>query len=339
MNNVEMGLGVSGESVGGMSMERYLISKLPAWFDLVRIHNVPIPLACAVAGAYAAPAELGWPWLGLGLASLLGCAATQAFNDYEDRNVDKQNASFRPIPSGRLSPRTVLIGGYASTIAFAAITFWLEPWAVLPVIGVFATTRYYSRLKQSSLIHHLLLPSALSFMPILGSLVVHHEVLPLAIVAAVSIFLLDVNMNIVGTFKDLWDGSAKERVLPVVWGARPAITVALVTGVLGALIPMAAIVAGWMAPHALLPLGLGLLLTVRSRLRLYRTPSAKVGYSAFKSGRLTEYLSFPAVMAGVMPFGFSLMVIVTLTMTAFLTQALIPEARIPDVEYPHHAAV
>lgn len=301
-----------------------------AWFDLLRVFNVPIPLAGMLVGAHSATRSLDVPlWGCLIAAAVLGCAATQAFNDFEDRHVDATNAPFRPLPSGRLSARAVLLGGYVLTLGWALLSVAIEPWAALVVLAAHALTRHYSRLKRMTLAHHVLLPAALGLMPVYGSLMAGHTVTPLAMVVGASIFLIDVNMNIVGTFKDLWDGAEREPVLPMVIGARPAVTVALVAGVVGIAVQVAAVLAGLCGRVALLPLALGLWLTMRSRLALRSTPNAEVGYAALKSGRLTECLCFPAALAGLLPFWHAGAILSGLTFFALYAQEMIPEARLP----------
>jgi hypothetical protein len=49
-------------------------------------------------------------------------------------------------------------------------------------------------------------------------------------------------MNIVGSFKDLWDDSVHERVAPVVFGARPAVLIALASSLVGIGVQTAAVV-------------------------------------------------------------------------------------------------
>jgi hypothetical protein len=78
----------------------------------------------------------------------------------------------------------------------------------------------------------------------------------------------------------------------------------------------------------LLPLSIGALLTVHSRVRLLRWPSAAVGYAALKSGRLTECMCFPALLAGLLPITTSLTIIFGLTTFALVGEALLPEARL-----------
>ena len=80
-------------------------------------------LACgAVAGA---PAGKSFAWLsvaaGMVLAGPLVCGASQAANDWFDRDVDAINEPGRPIPSGRVPGRWGL--GVAISISLAALAF------------------------------------------------------------------------------------------------------------------------------------------------------------------------------------------------------------------------
>jgi 4-hydroxybenzoate polyprenyltransferase len=194
---------------------------------------------------------------------------------------------------------------------------------------MFAFTRKYSALKKITVLHHVLMPAALALTPVYGSLIVHGSVLPLAWVSSVAILLGDINMNVVGAFKDLWDDSAKERVLPLVIGPRPSIVVALLAGVGACAAQIGAIAWGWASAGALVPIAIALALTVWSRIRLYREPSAKVGYASLKAGRLSECFGFPALIAGVLPLGHALALILGLVLLAWVTQTLISENILP----------
>lgn len=307
-----------------------MLSSARAWFDLIRVYNVPVPLCGMLVGAHAVDANLGWgDWLTLIVSALLGCTATQAFNDYEDREVDALNAGFRPLPAGRLRPQTVLRGGWLAAIAWALLAGWSEPRAALIVFATIAMTRHYSRFKRWSLIHHVLLPAALGLMPAYGALIVGGSVPTLAWWVGVSIVLIDLDMNIVGTFKDLWAGSARERVLPAVMGAKPAVAIALSCGLLGIGLQALAPLLGLCGANSWVPLALALSLALHSRGALYRRPCAAVGYAALQSGRLTECLAFPASLAGLLPAWHAAAIIAAITLIALGTQRLLPEARLP----------
>jgi 4-hydroxybenzoate polyprenyltransferase len=302
--------------------------QIGSWVQLFRIYNMPIPLAGMLVGACTTPTELRDSWPILVPAACLSCSAIQCFNDYEDRHIDRHNANWRPIPSGRLRARDVVTAGHLLAIAWCLLSLWHSVAAAAIVVLVYLLTRWYSRIKQVSLVHHLLLPAALGLMPIYGSLMANGEVSGLAYIVGASIFLIDINMNIVGTFKDLWQGALREPVLPVVWGARPAVAVALLLGLLGILIQMLAVAHGMCGLAPLLPLTIGATLTVHSRVRLLRWPSAKVGYAALQSGRLTECMCFPALLAGLLPVTIAFAVIAALTTFALVGQALLPEAQL-----------
>ena len=286
-------------------------------------------MAGMFVGAFAVVPSIGNRSWVLIVAALLGCMVTQCFNDYEDRKTDLANASFRPIPSGRLVASRVLAAGYLCTLVWLVVSALCSVAAAAVVVAVFACVRWYSAAKRITLIHHLLLPAALGLMPIYGALIVAGEVPVLAWYAGLSIFLIDINMNIIGAFKDLWDGSTHERVLPVVWSPRAAVVVALIVGLLGIAIQVGLVVRGYSGPAPLVFLALGAGLTVQSRGRLLQQPSAAVGYAALKSGRLTECLTFPALLAGILPLTSALMLIGALTFFALFAQTLIPEAKLP----------
>lgn len=304
-------------------------TKARAWFDLLRVYNLPIPLCGLYVGAYSGGRPEGWVLLYLLLSAVLGCACTQAFNDYEDRAVDRINAPFRPIPSGRISPREGLLGGYLAGIAWAVTALAITPMAAVAVAVLVLAVRLYPGAKRTTLLNHVLMPAALGLTPLVGALVAHGTIPPAATAAAFGIFLFDINMNVVGAFKDLWDGSMTEKVLPAVWGARPAVVAALLCGLLGIAVLTTPVVFGWVGAGALLPLLPALVLTLVSRMRLYRTPNARVGYSALKAGRLAECFAFPALLAGMLPLDHALSLISSFMLFALYTQTVIHENILP----------
>ena len=271
--------------------------------------------------------------------------AIQSFNDYEDRDTDATNASFRPIPAGKFTPHFVLVNGVFCGALTCALSYVISPSSALVAFLWFLLTRWYSFLKKISLIHHLLMPAALALCPLYGAFVVsvpanttnggdesyHVFGLPrMVYIAALSIFCIDINMNIVGVFKDLFDGSAKERVLPVVIGSKPAVLVSFVVGGVGILLQAIPVFTGECTWHPIIPLAVGFLLHVVSRVRLYLEPTATVGYWALKMGRVVECLCFPALMFGVRPPVQAAATGILLVGVAAILQSLIKEADIPE---------
>jgi hypothetical protein len=117
-----------------------------------------------------------------------------------------------------------------------------------------------------------------------------------------------------------------------VWGARPAVLAALFCGLLGIAVLTMPVLLGWVGDGAVLPLLPALVLTLVSRLRLYRTPNAMVGYSALKAGRLAECFAFPALLAGMLPLDHALSLIFSFMLFALHAQTVIQENILPTGE-------
>lgn len=91
------------------------MSDLRAYAQLVRLPNLPSALADICLGVLAAQAlpEHRLPFALLLAAS--GClySAGMVWNDYFDREQDRRERPFRPLPSGRISPRQAATLGSA----------------------------------------------------------------------------------------------------------------------------------------------------------------------------------------------------------------------------------
>ena len=302
------------------------------WLLLIRVFNVPIVYSTFLTGAMIVSPRISLfhlLWL-LG-AAFLSVAAVQSFNDCEDRETDAINAPFRPIPAGLFSPAFVLFNGWFCALLVCSISLHYSGSAAAVILITFLVVRWYSMFKKITLLHHLLMPLGLALTPIYGSLIVANEVTTLTIYGALSIFFVDINMNIVGCFKDLFDGCAEdERVLPIVIGRRNAILVASFFGLVGLLMPVSAVLGGKCSWLPLLPIGFGLLLHIESRTRLFLKPTAAEGIRALKSGRLTECTAFPCLLFGVRPLGQATMTVLSLVVAAFVLQHLLKEADVPS---------
>jgi 4-hydroxybenzoate polyprenyltransferase len=109
-----------------------MASKLKTYCQLVRLPNVFTAMADPLAGvllvAGAQVSEMPrWELAAVMLVSACLYAGGVAFNDYFDREDDREQRPERPLPSGRITPRQALWSGvslYAVGLALAAaITF------------------------------------------------------------------------------------------------------------------------------------------------------------------------------------------------------------------------
>jgi 4-hydroxybenzoate polyprenyltransferase len=99
--------------------------------QLVRLPNLPSALADICLGALAAGALPGG-WLPfLLLLPTSGClySGGMIFNDYFDLEQDRRERPFRPLPSGRVSPREAALLGsalLAAGVVFAILAGWSQ---------------------------------------------------------------------------------------------------------------------------------------------------------------------------------------------------------------------
>ncbi len=93
---------------------------------LVRPFTMLAPVLGVLTGATTAAARLGlpWPFLGVGLAvaaALLANAASNAWNQAYDADIDRVNTPTRPIPSGQATVRGALLLGHGCAVAALAV--------------------------------------------------------------------------------------------------------------------------------------------------------------------------------------------------------------------------
>jgi 4-hydroxybenzoate polyprenyltransferase len=89
------------------------MTDLRAYAQLVRLPNLPTALADICLGALAAGAlpQHGLAFGSLLLASACLYSAGMVWNDYFDQEQDRRERPFRPLPSGRVTPRRAALLG------------------------------------------------------------------------------------------------------------------------------------------------------------------------------------------------------------------------------------
>ena len=114
----------------------------------------------AVTSMYAASKFVGpqlnyWTLLHIIIAGILSSAGSSALNHYFDRDIDPlmKRTSTRPIPSGRMSARSVLLYGVfvsAASVIYAAVTLNLVSTFFIAVGIFFYVIVYTAWLKRSN---------------------------------------------------------------------------------------------------------------------------------------------------------------------------------------------
>jgi geranylgeranylglycerol-phosphate geranylgeranyltransferase len=178
-------------------------------------------LAVVLGGYVAGTGE----WFNVALAvivTLMGAAAGNAWNDYQDIEIDKINQPQRPLPSGQVSPK--LVKRYSFVMAFLAvlISAFINPLAF--VISLFANILlfiYSWKLKSTVLIGNLIV-AFISAMSVVFGGVAAGNPRPTFWLFLI-IFVAILGREVLKTMAD-YDGDLSENVRTVstVWGKKAA---------------------------------------------------------------------------------------------------------------------
>jgi chlorophyll/bacteriochlorophyll a synthase len=244
----------------------FRISRVPQWRAVVELVK-PItwfaPVWAYMCGVVSSGASLQGRWasvlLGLALAGPLVCGASQALNDWFDRDVDALNEPDRPIPSGRVP------GNWGLYIGLTGVVLSMIAGAVLGPVALAATAVgvgigwVYSapplRLKQNGWISCAACAACYEGLPwFTGAAIMAGRIpdAPVLVVAALYSFGA-AGIMALNDFKSV-DGDRQMglRSLPVILGVDRAAQLACLVMALPQLIVLALLVR-WQAPaHAAL---------------------------------------------------------------------------------------
>lgn len=178
-------------------------------------------LTALLAGGHPSPLRLAGAWV----APTLGWIAAMYGGDYFDRDLDAVAKPHRPIPSGRISPRTAF-GGMVLCVALGAvIAGLLNPRNLVIVAVTLALGVSYSKyLKARGIWGHLIRGGVTAMAFIMGTMSVAAlppaRLLPLALV----FWLHDSGSNVVGAICDRdGDRAGGYRTFPVSHGDAAAL--------------------------------------------------------------------------------------------------------------------
>lgn len=172
------------------------------------------------------------------VALFLSWGINQIINDYFGLPEDRINAPNRPMVTGELNPRGALITSIVLLAGVSAVSYFLNPWAVIPVIaGVFLNV-LYEYAKAWSLMGNLIFGLSIAMCTVYGFLAAGPLPEPVftsnRICAFVLVTLLNGLMTYYTYFKDyVGDAAAGKKTFIVKHG----LAVARYVGVLGAFLP------------------------------------------------------------------------------------------------------
>ena len=299
------------------------MSRLKAYFELVRYPLFAIPIVATLPGALiASEGKFTWRVAVALIIALFGYFAGMIKNDYFHHETDKQTNPERPLPSQRLTPQQAIIP--ASLIYGLCVIggFLLNRPTGFLVMGLVAISHLYNAIfKAKGILGSLTLPLGIGLLSIFGALVVSGTVPRLVWYAFAATTLYDLGTHITTTFKDISrDKQLGILTTPLQIGIRPALWVSAIATVLAFAI---ALLPYWLEPNVqksyVVWVVLGVIATVGTRISLYLEPNEKNGYFALKGSMVGSILFFPCLIGAQVSIVISAAVIVPLLLiTLFL---------------------
>jgi geranylgeranylglycerol-phosphate geranylgeranyltransferase len=188
---------------------------------------------------FCMPDEFNYPRSIVILAMLfLSWGVNQIINDYLGLPEDRINAPNRPMVTGELNPRWAMTTSIVLLLVVTGVSFFLNPWAVIPVIAGVMLNVLYEYAKAWSLIGNVVFGFSIAMCTAYGFVASGPLPDPVFTSNRVSAFLLVALLNGVMTyytyFKDhKGDAAAGKRTFVVKYGLKTA----RYAGLAGALLP------------------------------------------------------------------------------------------------------
>ncbi|MFW6048449.1 MAG: UbiA family prenyltransferase [Candidatus Natronoplasma sp.] len=148
-------------------------------------------------------------------------AAGNTLNDYMDRETDKINHPDRPIPSGKVSPKTALVFSATMFGIGIILSFLLEPWIpqIIVISAVVLMIAYEKKFKREGLAGNLIISTLTGMVFIFGGSIYGELYLPTLF--GLLAFLATVGREIVKDIQDV-EGDINRNTFPMRVGHKKA---------------------------------------------------------------------------------------------------------------------
>jgi geranylgeranylglycerol-phosphate geranylgeranyltransferase len=191
---------------------------LKGYYKLGRPLNALAGCLAVILGGYVAGATAWWPVIMAGITTLLITAASNAWNDYLDIEIDKVNQPHRPLPAGHISPRGALIFSLVGTALSLVTAAFINQPAFYIALGSNVLLFLYSwRLKSTVLLGNAAVATIIALCMIFGG-VAAGNIQP-TIWLAVTAFFAMMGREILKTMAD-YEGDLRQncQTIATVWG-------------------------------------------------------------------------------------------------------------------------
>jgi len=187
---------------------------------LISSFSVPIVMVTLLGTDFVSHQILLYTAIGMAVVFFF-TAAGNTLNDYMDRETDEINHPGRPIPSGKVNPRTALV--YSSMMFSIGIilSFLLELWIpqIIVISAVLLMIAYETRFKKEGLAGNLIISALTGMVFIFGGSIYGELFLPTLL--GLLAFLATVGREIVKDIQDL-KGDINRNTFPMKVGPERA---------------------------------------------------------------------------------------------------------------------
>lgn len=302
------------------------MNKLKTYLELIRYPLFAIPIVATLPGIILASDLLTWQAPVAMLTALIGYWAGMMKNDYFHRETDAVANPDRPLPSERISSKSVFILASGMYVVCLAMGFAMHYKAgIMVIVLIMISHAYNAILKSRGIWGSISLPIGIGLLTIFGAFAVSGQVPTLVWFAFAAITFYDFGTHIITTFKDIErDRKIGIRTTPIQIGIKPALaisSIATLSSFAVALFPYLIGLASW---KYLIWLAIALIATLVTRLPLLIDQKEKNGYLALKGSMVGAITFFPCLISSIVPFWQSTLIILPLL---GLTFALLETAK------------
>jgi len=209
-----------------------LMARLSDYVELMRpVNSIMVGVAIIVSAVITGGIEVFHSWVNAVFAFLVGFTLTGAsmvINDYYDRKIDLINMPQRPIPSGRVSPRSAIVFmGLLSVVGlYSSWVTSVETFAVA-VFAWIVMMAYSMGGKKTGFMGNLMVSTCISLPFIYGG-ILSRRILSSLLFSLIA-FLSNTGREIIKGIVDIeGDRSAGVKTIAVVQGAKRAALIASV---------------------------------------------------------------------------------------------------------------
>lgn len=168
----------------------------------------------------------------------LSWGVNQIINDYLGLPEDRINAPNRPMVTGELNAKSAMTLSIALLAMVTGVSWWLNPWSVIPIVAGVLLNVLYEYAKAWSLMGNVIFGLSIAMCTVYGFLAAGPLPTPVFTSNRICVFVLVVLLNGLMTyytyFKDYVGDKAAGKVTFVV---KYGLTVARYAGIVGAFLP------------------------------------------------------------------------------------------------------